>query len=238
MLQQKATEKISRAISNVENTSVTVQLYVHTIRSHFLSFSPFAQRIRDLTMAEEKSELWNKFYEEEKARLERELLQTVFGTSATSTGSSTGQPRPQSGPVTVKPFVNSIPSSSATATTNPQPSSKRSQPLVEAHLMFGSPAGEPAPIKAAVAPIPVQQSPTSQLTTRNLASQFTDAGQNDATLSPVDLNSEKLRNISNELVSKWANEYVASSQTVQRVVPAQKQHLLEALMKMRGAGKN
>lgn len=190
-------------------------------------------------MAEEKSELWNKFYEEEKARLEKELLQTVFGTSASSSAGSAsgGQSRSQSGPVTMKPFANAI-SSSANATANPQHPSKRSQPLVEAHLMFGSPAAEPAPTKATVAPIPVQQSPPSQLTTRNLASQFTDAGQNDASLSPVDLNSEKIRNISNELVSKWANEYVASSQTVQRVVPAQKQQLLEALMKMRGAGKD
>lgn len=120
---------------------------------------------------EAKSELWSKFYEEEKTRLEQELLQSVFGHSAR------------------------LP-------TPPSSSHHSEAPTIAPVQGFS----DRKPIKHVIRGAETAKSGTA------------------------------IDEMRSDMARKWAEEYVVASSSNQNMTHTKKKELLEALMKMRGAG--
>lgn len=184
----------------------------------------------EMSEAERKSELWTKFYEEEKSRLERELLQAVFGNNATAASSSI---RSESNIPSVKNLPNSSSQRAArTATTPPK--------VHGIEEMFESPGRSEININTEHhTQSSVSQSSQSRSTNvPNSIPGLQYSSCNPPNSSQINSTStiDKLHGIRNELVQKWATEYVASSTNLKSMPPIQRHQLLEGLMKMRGAG--
>lgn len=185
-----------------------------------------------------KSELWTKYYEEEKSRLERELLQAVFGNKAPAASAKETVHQPVS-------------SGSKTAAII----SERSHPgaalyLDQSEAMFISPAPKNHKRSEHSVSFAVDESPEQPPTyvhnspvlhTSSAISPYAKANasgfppmqnRNDNQDSVID----KLQNIRTDLVKKWAQEYVSSNSTNINIFSGKTQQLLEALMKIRGAG--
>lgn len=178
--------------------------------------------------AERKSELWTKFYEEEKSRLERELLQAVFGNNVAASSIKSE---------TKVPSEMTLPNSSSQGvflTTNTPPK------VHDVDAMFESPDRSQINIKIEHHTQSGNQDNRSRITSilPNNIPGLKHSSSNPPNTSEVNPTStiDKLHGIRNELVQKWATEYVASSTNMKSMPPIQRHQLLEGLMKMRGAG--